>query len=85
MKRIKILHPAAKTPWERDPQRSALGRQVKMDCQRLPVPFICTGNSIHVPPRQVRGIAGGSEKFSAGVSGLVKKPIDCTFGVDREF
>ena len=24
------------------------------------------------------GIAGGSEQFSAGVSGLVKKNLDCT-------
>ena len=24
------------------------------------------------------GIAGGSDKFSAGVSGLVKKRLDCT-------
>ena len=27
---------------------------------------------------QVRGSAGGLEKLSAGVSGLVKKPLDCT-------
>ena len=27
---------------------------------------------------QVNGITGGSEKFSAGVSGLVKKNLDCT-------
>ena len=27
---------------------------------------------------QVRGIAGGSEKSSAGVGGLVKIPLDCT-------
>ena len=27
---------------------------------------------------QVRGSAGGLEKSSAGVSGLVKKPLDCT-------
>ena len=26
----------------------------------------------------MRGIAGGSEIFSAGVSGLVKKHLDCT-------
>ena len=27
---------------------------------------------------QVRGSAGGLEKLSAGVSGLVKKPLECT-------
>ena len=27
---------------------------------------------------QVRGSAGGLEKLSAGVRGLVKKPLDCT-------
>ena len=27
---------------------------------------------------QVRGSAGGLEKLSAGVSGLVKKTLDCT-------
>ena len=27
---------------------------------------------------KVRGSAGGLEKLSAGVSGLVKKPLDCT-------
>ena len=27
---------------------------------------------------QVSGIAGGSEKSSAGLSGLVKIPLDCT-------
>ena len=27
---------------------------------------------------QVRGSAGGLEKLSAGLSGLVKKPLDCT-------
>ena len=27
---------------------------------------------------QVRGSAGGLEKLSAGVSGLVKNPLDCT-------
>ena len=26
---------------------------------------------------QMSGIAGGSIQFSAGVSGLVKKPLDC--------
>ena len=29
---------------------------------------------------QVSGIAGGSEKSSAGVGGLVKIPLDCTVG-----
>ena len=32
---------------------------------------------------QVSGIAGGSEKSSAGVGGLVKIPLDCT--VSRNF
>ena len=31
-----------------------------------------------IESRQVRGSAGGLEKLSAGVSGLVKKPLDCT-------
>ena len=60
--------------------------QVKIDCPRLPVPFTYTGNLLYHrgPPRtprrvrggggQVSGIAGGYETFSAGVSGLVKKP-----------
>ena len=30
---------------------------------------------------QVSGIAGGSEKSSAGVGGLVKIPLDCTVAV----
>ena len=33
---------------------------------------------------QVSGIAGGSEQFSLGVSGLVKKPLDCTVGHENE-
>ena len=50
----------------------------------MAVPFTYTGNSIyHRGPRQsrggqVRGIAGGSEQFFMGVSGLVKKNLDCT-------
>ena len=51
MKRIKILHPAAKNPqingW------SAVDRQVKIDCLCLPIPFTYTGNSIY--HRSVRG------------------------------
>ena len=31
---------------------------------------------------QVSGIAGGSEKSSAGVGGLVKIPLDCTVNHD---
>ena len=33
---------------------------------------------------QVSGIAGGSEKSSAGVGGLVKIPLDCTVRSDFE-
>ena len=33
---------------------------------------------------QVRGSAGGLEKLSAGVSGLVKKTLDCTVAYKRE-
>ena len=33
---------------------------------------------------QVRESAGGLEKLSAGVSGLVKKPLDCTVCIDLE-
>ena len=39
---------------------------------RLPVLFSYTGHTIFA------GIAGVSEKFSVGVSGLVKKKLDCT-------
>ena len=38
------------------------------------------GSGEQVSCGQVSGIAGGSEQFSAGVSGLVKKPLDCTVG-----
>ena len=47
MKRIEVVHPAAKTP--------TVNTQVIIDCQRLPVPFTYTGNSIYH-----RGICGGS-------------------------
>ena len=32
----------------------------------------------------MRGSAGGLEKLSAGVSGLVKKPLDCTVALVYE-
>ena len=31
--------------------------------------------------KPVSQIAGGSEEFSVGVSGLVKKNLDCTVGI----
>ena len=53
-----------------------MDRQVKIYCPRLPVPFTYTGNSVYhhrsaadprlVHGRNVSGIAGGSEKSSAG-------------------
>ena len=61
-----------------------MGRQVKSDCLHLPVPLSYSGNPIYhcgsvVGPRQTveRDIAGGLEKFSAGVNGLMKKKLDC--------
>ena len=38
------------------------------------------GSGGQVSGGQVSGIAGGSEQLSAGVSGLVKKNLDCTVG-----
>ena len=62
-----------------------MGIQVKIDCPRLLVPFTYKGNqNITIdPPRiaadpwwfrggQMSRIAGSSEQFNAGVSGLVK-------------
>ena len=45
-----------------------MGRQVKMDCQRLPVPFIYTGNSIYTctttdPPWAGEGDCRGIRKI----------------------
>ena len=80
MKRIKNLHPVAKTHVS-EPQWVDIA-----------VPFTYTCNSIHRHSTtgdphwgrggQVNGIAGGSEQFSAGWSGLVKEPLDCTVSVD---
>ena len=61
MKRIKILHAAAKTPREADPRRSAVGRQVTIDCTHLPVPYTDTGNAIYH-----RGSDCGSGWISGG-------------------
>ena len=48
IKRIKILHPVAKTPRYADPRRTMVDRQVKIDCPLLPVPFAYKGNSIYL-------------------------------------
>ena len=34
---------------------------------------------------QVRGSAGGLEKLSAGLSGLVKKNLDCTVDIYQSY
>ena len=79
MKRIKILYPTAKGLREADLWWSEIGRQVKIDCQCLPVPFSYTGNSIYhrrsatVSGRQVSGIAGGLRTILGCVSRLVEK------------
>ena len=85
MKRIIVLHPAAKTPIKRIRGGPCRVDRVKIDCARLPIPFIYTGNWIRrggasaadplcVRGGQVSGIAGrGVRKIIRGVSGLVHK------------
>ena len=61
-----------------------MGRQIKL----IAILFVHTGNSIYrrgtaadlwwVGGGQVSGIAGVSELFSAVVTGLVKRNVDCT-------
>ena len=53
---------------------AAVDRPVKIDCLRLPVPFIYTGNYMY----RCRSAVGSrqTEKFSTRVSRLVK--VDCT-------
>ena len=66
-----------------------MDRQVKIDSRSIHLCIQVTQYTTAEPPRtaadpwwvrggHVSGITGGSEKFSAGVSGLVKKTLYCT-------